>query len=425
MTADVSEQLHILILLDRVALTDNIQAAVEHFEATVSVKDISIESPQPEELEKADIRIVVTASACDSSFIEGISPILVSSGEDWCPTIVLSPMPTEPMLRQDSGTASGMVHHSSQLLEQELVQQLDIVVQAARSLASLRAELADSRKREREQREMVEVLEVERRQAAEIQSALLPTELPKLESASVQACFRPVDTVSGDLYDVFRLDDKHVAILVLDATGHGTAPALLSTKARQLLQDNELLQDIANIQPNEILEHLNEAITDIDLAECQFVATIFAVYNEESQKIRWARGGAPYPMLVRKGQKPCAVHSAGPIIGAFHGAEFETAELSLHPGDAIVFHSDGLDGWVSSAPERSSSSSEVTNLPWLKSLSHAGLKASMDKLESMINTPPSNPLASDDVTVVALQLSNDATPTELSRECDSAALSAR
>ena len=40
--------------------------------------------------------------------------------------------------------------------------------------------------------------------------------------------FRPASHVSGDLYDVMRLDEDHIGFYMADAVGHGMPAALLT-----------------------------------------------------------------------------------------------------------------------------------------------------------------------------------------------------
>ncbi len=68
-----------------------------------------------------------------------------------------------------------------------------------------------------------------------IQQALLPRVAPQLAGLSVAAVYRPSQSVGGDLYDVVRLDDRHVVLLIADAAGHGLSAAMLAVLFRHQL----------------------------------------------------------------------------------------------------------------------------------------------------------------------------------------------
>jgi hypothetical protein len=58
---------------------------------------------------------------------------------------------------------------------------------------------------------------------------------PRSEPWSFTATYRPASWVSGDMYDVFRIDEDHLGMFVADAMGHGVAAGLLTMFLRQAL----------------------------------------------------------------------------------------------------------------------------------------------------------------------------------------------
>src|SRR5277367_1401228 len=64
-------------------------------------------------------------------------------------------------------------------------------------------------------------LDEELRLAARLQQDFLPKSLPQIGSIHFHTLFRPAGYVSGDLYDVTRLDEAHVGFYMADAVGHG------------------------------------------------------------------------------------------------------------------------------------------------------------------------------------------------------------
>ena len=57
--------------------------------------------------------------------------------------------------------------------------------------------------------------------AAQIQDRLLPKELPRLSNAEVKAFSNPLKGVSGDYYDIIKLSENKVAIIMCDVAGKG------------------------------------------------------------------------------------------------------------------------------------------------------------------------------------------------------------
>src|SRR5262249_8267523 len=73
------------------------------------------------------------------------------------------------------------------------------------------------------------------RVAARVQQAFLPAEPPEVPGAGFAWAFKPCSELAGDFLNVFRLDDRHLGVCVLEVSGHGVAAALLSVTASHLL----------------------------------------------------------------------------------------------------------------------------------------------------------------------------------------------
>ena len=57
--------------------------------------------------------------------------------------------------------------------------------------------------------------------------------------------FRPAGYVSGDLYDVARLDERRIGFYVADAVGHGMPAALLTMFIKHALVTKEVRGGVA------------------------------------------------------------------------------------------------------------------------------------------------------------------------------------
>ncbi len=64
--------------------------------------------------------------------------------------------------------------------------------------------------------------------AARVQASLLPNDPVDIEGAEFIWQYRPCDELAGDGLNVFKHDNEHVAMYVMDVSGHGVAAALLS-----------------------------------------------------------------------------------------------------------------------------------------------------------------------------------------------------
>ena len=71
--------------------------------------------------------------------------------------------------------------------------------------------------------------------AAQIQQKLLPARLPELETASLAVYTLPAKGVSGDYYDVIRVEKDKLAMVVCDVAGKGIPAAMVMVMIRSIL----------------------------------------------------------------------------------------------------------------------------------------------------------------------------------------------
>src|SRR5215213_1476021 len=110
-----------------------------------------------------------------------------------------------------------------------------------KELDTLQRELEELRQRDVVLKTSITRMDQELKLAARVQQDFLPRALPKVSGVSFSSLYRPAGFVSGDLYDVMRLDESHVGIYMADAVGHGMPAALLSMFLKNALVTKEIL----------------------------------------------------------------------------------------------------------------------------------------------------------------------------------------
>jgi phosphoserine phosphatase RsbU/P len=187
-------------------------------------------------------------------------------------------------------------------------------------------------------------IDEEMRLAARLQVDFLPRTLPQIGNISFGVFFRPASYVSGDIYDVARLDEDHVAFFVADAVGHGMPAALLTIFLKRTLQTKEFTKDgYRLILPDEALAHLNNELVGQQLSMCQFVTMVYAVLNTKTLTLQWSRAGHPSPMRLRTNGSAEELDLDGALLGVFADEKFPLQTVQLAPGDSILMYSDGFE----------------------------------------------------------------------------------
>jgi serine phosphatase RsbU (regulator of sigma subunit)/PAS domain-containing protein len=173
--------------------------------------------------------------------------------------------------------------------------------------------------------------------AATLQSGLRPPVLPEVPGWSFAALYNPAGTenqAGGDFYDLVPIDDGWM-VMVGDVTGHGARAASLTALARYTLRTAAALTD-----PVRALSVLNDSLlARADGALCS--VAILTLDQASAGEVRIAVAGHPAPVLLRDGATS-AIRPAGPVLGAFDDAGWETEVLSLAHGDQLLVYTDGV-----------------------------------------------------------------------------------
>lgn len=183
--------------------------------------------------------------------------------------------------------------------------------------------------------------------AAAVQREFLPSSLPTLPDVDFGLVFRPVNYVSGDIYDLEQLDDDHVGFFIADAVGHGVPAALLTLMLRNSLCMVEPARPVGDpdriIQPAEVLRRLNHRLCETKAGGGRFATAAYGVIQSSTRKVTLAGAGHPHPLVMGGGLASQALETDGPLLGIFPDAEFSQAECTLAPGQTLLLYTDGLE----------------------------------------------------------------------------------
>ncbi len=188
------------------------------------------------------------------------------------------------------------------------------------------------------------------RMASRIQRRLAPQTLPRLHGLTLSVVHRPVDLVSGDLYEVRRLDEHHVGVFVADAVGHGLPAALLSLFAKRAIQGCTTARQDCGLKPDLVMQRLNAEVGAAGHFDCDFLSAVYAVLDTRTRSGVFARAGAPYPLLRRRNGRVETLRASGMLLGIDPAAEFEAIPFHLSAGDDLVIYTDGLECVARVAP---------------------------------------------------------------------------
>ena len=184
-----------------------------------------------------------------------------------------------------------------------------------------------------------EKLEHELEIAAELQQDLLPKVFPKVQGWTFAARNVPARTIGGDLYDVMRVDDEHVGLLMADVSDKSIHAALFMAVTRSLF----LPESRRSLSPQQVALAVHHWLLEVSTNSNMFVTAFYGVLTPATGRLRYVRAGQDKPLLFRRGETGYTeIDANGRFLGMLDELTLEEREIMLSPGDTLVMFSDGV-----------------------------------------------------------------------------------
>jgi serine phosphatase RsbU (regulator of sigma subunit) len=242
------------------------------------------------------------------------------------------------------------------------------------------------------------------RLAGLVQQDFLPAHLPQSDQVRWATVFLPAEWVSGDIYDIVRVDEQHIGFYVADVVGHGMPAALLTIFLKQALVMRETIGNAYRVfSPAEVVKNLNLRMAAQELSGYQFATCCYGLLNTQTLQLTYARAGHPYPILLRKGEPLEQLEARGSLLGIFEQGEYIQRTVQLQPGDKLLVYSDGAEPFLGQFDDNggfdfNEEFHRLEDLP---------IGDMVDSLTTLFQTQEIDPARVDDVTLIGLEILPD------------------
>ncbi|MEM9662535.1 MAG: PP2C family protein-serine/threonine phosphatase [Planctomycetota bacterium] len=234
----------------------------------------------------------------------------------------------------------GMIVCDAETPTATLAPMLHAIGVCASATAELRRELKIAQRTSGGVREEMSRMSQELSLASRIQQELVPKAMPKANGMDYGVLYRPAGYVSGDIYNIARLDDRRTAFFIADAVGHGVPAALLTMIISRALPMQSAGGAI--ISPSDALSAVNHELCGVSDGTPRFATAVYGVIDTETGLVRIANAGHPQPMRIAP-ERVAKVEAGGPLLGVFREASFDEETFTLEPGETLLLYSDGFE----------------------------------------------------------------------------------
>ena len=218
------------------------------------------------------------------------------------------------------------------------------------------------------QKQLVEGLHA----AANLQKNLLPRRIPDCKTLNFASYFNPCQEIGGDIYNIQRLDDEHVALHIIDVSGHGFSAAMMTALTSQALSYSGTIVTTLTTDGKRAVTPPASVIQELDkefpLHRFNLYMTLFYIlFNTKKGSFRYCCAGHPPGVQIKADGAMHILKTGGPPAGM--GGEWEEGSGQMETGDRLFFYTDGLteycnrDGEFYSSERLLQSMQNTTGLP--------------------------------------------------------------
>ena len=175
--------------------------------------------------------------------------------------------------------------------------------------------------------------------AHDLQLKLLPDAAKFGGPAQVAARCSPAESVGGDFYQLFRLSEDRVGVMIGDVSSHGFSAALIMA----LAMSAAAIYAQQSMPPSEVLLRVHQALSK-ELESTEMYLTLFyGVIDMREGKVSYSNAGHPHAFRVAENG---SVHRLGATdlpLGMFAPGVYKEASDEWVSGkDLLVLFTDGL-----------------------------------------------------------------------------------
>jgi sigma-B regulation protein RsbU (phosphoserine phosphatase) len=183
-------------------------------------------------------------------------------------------------------------------------------------------------------------IEEELQIAKNIQMDLVPKEDAAFEGLDISGLTQPAKSIGGDFYDLIKLSNKKILIIVADVAGKGIPAALYMSKVQAMIKFAAKVFKT----PKEILVEINKQIYN-KFEKKTFVTMIIALFDLEKMKVSIARAGHT-PVIFSRNGKLEILKNQGMGLGLdceqLFNSNLDETEMDIKHDNLFLFYSDGL-----------------------------------------------------------------------------------
>jgi len=174
--------------------------------------------------------------------------------------------------------------------------------------------------------------------AEKIQRKILPKK-GLYKNVKIDHIYKPSEMLSGDIFDVFYIDDNKIGVYICDVAGHGITASMMTMFVRQTMRS---IKDYIK-SPSVALTELHKSFSTLDLGTDRYFTIFYGVFDTSNNRFIYANAGHNcIPIKYNSKGVELLKIKGFPISLIFNEIYYEENEIILSENDKLLFYTDGI-----------------------------------------------------------------------------------
>lgn len=171
--------------------------------------------------------------------------------------------------------------------------------------------------------------------AKKLQQSLLPWNFTH-SRVNLSFSYNPCESLGGDFFDIYKIDDDRLGIYIADVSGHGLPASMLTVYLNCTIDKSEA-------SPASALEKLYKEYNRSSIFKDIYITVFYSVLDLRKKTLIYANAGHNVVPFIYGPERFQLLSSSGiPISNWLPGAEYTDRCVHLQHGDRIFLYTDGL-----------------------------------------------------------------------------------
>lgn len=175
-----------------------------------------------------------------------------------------------------------------------------------------------------------------------IQSNILPKNR-KYGKLKLEGRYIPSNDVSGDLFDIIKINEDRYAFYIADVMGHGVKASIMTMFVK--LSINGILERHERYSPGKVLKKLRSEFVKLDINSSQYFTVWLGIFDTKKNTLTYSNAGLNCPPLHFQEKKNLInqlLVSGRMISNIIEQNNYKEITIKLNSNDKILFYTDGV-----------------------------------------------------------------------------------